>query len=96
MSKLKHVYTECDCGSDEHVIRFTFDEDDGDLYMSVFLNQYQSWWQRIWIAVKYVFGYKSKYGHFDCTCISGDETVKLASLFTKAAKVQKQHQQDQQ
>jgi len=56
---------ECQCYSDEHTLKFNIDDEDGYIYASVFLNQWNSWYKRIWIALKYVFGYKCKYGHFD-------------------------------
>lgn len=64
-------FFECMCGSDEHTLRFTlnFDVNDysGDypcIYTSIFLRE-KVWWERIWVAVKYVFGYKCIYGHWD-------------------------------
>lgn len=79
----KH-YIECDCHSDEHVLRFAIDSDDGELYLSTFLHHYQAWYKRVWIAVKYVFGYKSKYGHFDCTVMSGDNLYRLREVCDQA------------
>ncbi len=58
-------YFECDCNSPEHTLVFTLDREDNEIYTSVFLNQYRPWWHRIWIATKYVFGYKCIYGHFE-------------------------------
>jgi hypothetical protein len=43
-----------------------YDPEDNELYTSVFLNQYQNVFKRVWIALKYVFGYRCKYGHWDC------------------------------
>ncbi len=56
----------CDCMSDEHTLRFTFDLEDGEMWTGVYLHNYHNIFERIWIAIKYVFGYKCKYGHFDC------------------------------
>ena len=66
-------FFECECGADEHTLKFVYDKTDNELYLSVFLNQYRSWWKRIYIAIQYVFGYKCKYGHWDnWTMTSGD------------------------
>lgn len=81
---MERTYVECSCYSDEHVLRFTYDPDDKEIYTSVFLNDWEPWYKRVWKAVKYVFGYKSKYGHFDCTLIRGDEARKLRDLCNKA------------
>jgi len=63
---------QCECGSDEHTLKFSLDELTGDIeeleiWTSVFLHsEYHGFWGRLWIAVKYLFGYKCRYGHFDC------------------------------
>lgn len=65
MIKDKHAYFECHCRSPEHLLQFWMDEEDPPmLYAHVFLGE-DPWWKRIWNAVKYVFGYKCRYGHFD-------------------------------
>ena len=55
---------ECKCYSPEHRLTFFYNIDDG-LMASIFLNEYRRWYQRIWVAIKFVFGYKCRYGHWD-------------------------------
>lgn len=58
-------YIECDCGDFDHIFRITYWKDDPDfIYLSVHLRQ-QTFLRRLWHAIKYVFGYRSKYGDFD-------------------------------
>lgn len=73
-------YFECDCGSSEHTIRFTLDKEDPTIYTSVFLNQYRSLWERVWVALKYVFGYKCRYGHWDCWSMRDSDARKLRDM----------------
>ena len=76
-------FFECICMSDEHVIKFrldTYDHDNVELYMSIFLNQYRGFFGKLWIAIKYLFGYKCKYGHWDCTLLKLEDTDRLISL----------------
>ncbi len=73
-------YFECDCGSPEHALVFTLDKDYNEIYTSVFLSHWRPWWHRIWIAVKYVFGYKCKYGHFDCFSMQRKDAKRLISM----------------
>lgn len=75
-------FIECQCGSDEHVLRFTLsvDEDEQEIYTSVFLNQWESWYKRVWHAIKYVFGYKCKYGDWDCTILGETEVDQLQKM----------------
>lgn len=61
-------WIECTCTSPEHVLllRFFTDEKekyDHSLYVDVYL-QMPKWYKRIWRAIKYIFGYRSRYGDF--------------------------------
>lgn len=53
----------------------------------VALNQPASFFQRIVIAIKYIFGYKSRYGHFDSFCIDMENTNKLIEFCGKHKKL---------
>ena len=57
----------CACSSNEHQISLESFEDEGvkDLYLAFHLAQAKPWYRRIVNAVKYVFGYRCKYGDFD-------------------------------
>lgn len=72
----------CKCSSTEHQIHFGWwDEDeDGDVYMSVLLNPEYKWWKRIVLAVKYIFGYKCKYGQFDEVILDKKDIPKLEKI----------------
>lgn len=73
-------YLECACDSDEHTLRFTLDKDDGEIFTSVYLNHWLPWHKRVWLAVRYVFGYRCKYGHWDCTIINREGAKKLRAI----------------
>lgn len=72
------------CGSSEHVVRFQMFEDDigydKELIMDVFLNHTIPWYKRIFKSIKYVLGYKCKFGDFDEVIISPGEAIKLRKL----------------
>jgi hypothetical protein len=59
----KKVYLQCSCYSPEHLLTFSV-WDEGDIYAHVFLAP-EVWYKRIWKGLKYIFGYKCCYGHFD-------------------------------
>lgn len=82
MDSIKTVFLECACYSDEHTLKFTLDIDPEcvDFYTSVFLNQTNNFFKRIWVALKYVFGYKCKYGHWDCFLLRKEDTTKLIEM----------------
>jgi hypothetical protein len=80
-------YVECECGDAEHVLRFVLIDADGDenaeLYTETQLRVWRSFWQRIFVAVKYVFGAKSKYGAYDCTMLSKGEAERLRDFLKR-------------
>lgn len=77
-------YIECNCSCHEHSMRFVwFDEpDEKEMYMSVFLNQ-AGFWRRLWLGIKYIFGFKCKYGHFDEVLLTYPEIKQLYDLCEK-------------
>ena len=61
----------CACASDEHTLRlmhFKGDPEKADdldeVYWSVYLNPFP-WYKRLWIAMRYVLGHRSKFGSWD-------------------------------
>lgn len=79
-TKLETFY--CDVNSPEHVFRFVvspsaYEQEKTELYLEVFLHQYRSFFQRLLVSIKYLFGYKSKYGHWDVTTLSEDDVQRL-------------------
>jgi len=95
MKNVEYKYFECSCSSPDHTIRFVyFPEDDTigtDLYLDVQLNQTYSVFKRIWLAIKYVFGYTKKYGHWDCTIINPEDYDDLLWMIKRARMDHKQH-----
>jgi hypothetical protein len=86
MSSENNIYFECSCHSPEHLVKFSFyneETDEGDLYLSTFLNPEYRWYKRVWVAIKYIFGYKCKYGHFDETIIDPKDRDKFYNLAKK-------------
>lgn len=75
-------YFECACYSEEHTIKFVLDKDpeDPEIYVSVFLNQYRSWWKRLWVGIKYIFGYKCMYGHWDNWIMKDEDAQRLIDM----------------
>ena len=73
-------FFECKCGSDDHTLRFTLDKRDQEIYTSIFLNNYTNIFKRLFIAIKYIFGYKCEYGHRDCWIMRKDDSQKLFDM----------------
>lgn len=75
-------YFECRCDSIEHTLRFVVDNDPDDpcIYVEVNLNDWRGFWKRLWVGIKYIFGYKCKYGHWDITELKNEDIIKLKDI----------------
>lgn len=77
-------YFECACHSSEH--RLTFQLEPGEkgwppeMYCEMHLNNYRNIFKRIWVAIKYILGYKCRYGHWDCFIMRYEEAPKMIKL----------------
>lgn len=83
---MEHHYIECACDSGEHTLRITSDPGDEflPLWLEIHLVQYRAWYARIWVAVRYVFGYRSKYGSFDTVCLDAEQAERLIGVIRQA------------
>jgi len=54
------------CNSDEHSIEFAYDND--MMYFHIYLAK-TTFFKRVWLGIKYIFGYQCKYGEFDTVYI---------------------------
>lgn len=71
----------CKCNNTEHQLIFSyFPKDCGDVYVSVHLIPEYNLFKRIWKAIKYIFGHKSKYGHFDEFIFKKSDASKLQNV----------------
>ena len=70
----------CDCSSAEHQLIVRWDNDDKEVYVNVHLANVYGFWQRLWHAAKYVFGYKSRYGAFDEVSLRKEDADKLQKV----------------
>ena len=83
-------YFDCQCACAEHVLRFiyckAFKDEEPQLYLDIFLGQYRNFFQRTWLALKYVFGYKCKYGHFDNWIFKLEDAQRLRDMVNRYEK----------
>lgn len=77
INKTTHVFP-CPCSDPEHHIIYSMFDDEEEIYLHVQLNN-GKWYQRVWKAIKYVFGYKCKFGHFEEFIISSENYEHLKS-----------------
>ena len=71
----------CDCGDVSHQFIVSWYPDDEDwndeLYIQVHLNQSMGFWKRLWHSIKYVFGYKCRFGAFDEILLNKNDAKRL-------------------
>jgi len=67
----------CECNSLEHQIIFWYDKDEKELYCEPHLSSYNNFFKRLILGIKYIFGYKSKFGNWDETIFKPEELNKL-------------------
>lgn len=86
----EHIEIEvCKCGSLEHQVIFQFDPDPGyndEMCLSVHLNHDLPWYSRIVRAVKYIFGYKSKFGDYDEILLDRTQVLRIRNRFNSVLK----------
>ena len=70
----------CHCNSPEHQFILSYDCEEKEIYITPYLSSYLSFWKRIILAIKYIFGYRSKYGHWDCIILNTKEIKRLYLL----------------
>jgi hypothetical protein len=74
-----NYWFECICAHDEHTIRFTLDKEDKEIYTSVFLAN-RNFFKRIILGIKYIFGGKSRYGHFGHWVLAKEDADMLEKM----------------
>ncbi len=77
----------CECRSDEHQYIFYYSEDEIEegkkvpmVYVHPHLITYKSFWERLKSATKYLFGHRTKYGHWDEFMLSPKDAHKFQDI----------------
>jgi hypothetical protein len=76
-------FYECSCQSSEHLLKFKILDDkelSSEIYLEIFLLNEKNLLKRIIRGVRYIFGHKSKYGHFDEFILKKEEVDNLKNL----------------
>lgn len=70
----------CQCHNTEHQVLFHYDTEDKYVYIQVHLNTL-SFFKRFEYAVKYLFGFKSRYGAFSEFIVHQDDAEKFEKVY---------------
>ena len=95
MSIYKKELFVCDCDDVRHQIIFLYEEGTYDelndsineVYCEIYLNTWMTFWQRLIYGIKYIFGYKSKYGAFDVITLDPDDHERFQNIATQLTAV---------
>jgi hypothetical protein len=91
------LHLDCSCSSFDHSIRFMCDPLDPDciIYTEIILSHAGGFWWRVKNAIKYIFGRRSDYGHFDCFIMETGEQMLLHNFLEHITlrKLRKLHKQ---
>jgi hypothetical protein len=85
------LFVVCECRSPEHVIQLIANTEKADptvLYISVQLTPLP-WRKRLWGAIRYVFGYQCRYGHWDEAMIGAEEALHVHDFLSKTLEEKK-------
>lgn len=69
----------CDCNSSEHQIIIHKDSDENIVYCHIRLVK-RSFWKRLILGIKYIFGYKCKFGHWDEFVFKPEHSQQIQNL----------------
>jgi hypothetical protein len=78
----------CSCGSNEHFFVLQRFPDEEEVYLSIYLSRLR-FHKRVLNAIKYIFGYKSMYGHFSEICLDQVSQLRLATTLEYHIKTSK-------
>jgi len=73
-------FFECECGSSEHTMRFVIDKQDNLIYCDFYLKQFEPWYKRIYIALKYILKMRPHNSHFSSWILKKDDVEKLSKM----------------
>lgn len=79
----KTYYFQCECSSQDHTIGISFDAEDKEVTLHTQLAQHNSFFKRLVLAVKYVFGQTPTYGHWDTTMMNEEKFMDLYGIMTR-------------
>ena len=74
----------CSCNDPSHMLHFYYNEEDNDLIVTTVLRTEKNIFKRIWIALKYIFGYKRLMCEFSDTLLEENKIKELENLLSQA------------
>lgn len=80
----KTYYFQCDCSSQEHTFGVEFDVENKEVSMHMQLVKHPSIFKRIVVAVKYIFGYTTRFGgHWDLAIMNEERFMDFYNIMSR-------------
>ncbi len=81
-SYLQTEQFDCECASPDHSFKFALELDPvyPYVYMTPYITTYNSFFQRVWEALKYVFGNKRGMGKYDEVILKEKDVIRLQNF----------------
>lgn len=77
----------CECFSMEHqMVLINPNDGDNEIFVQVHLATHRNFFKRILVAIKYVFGYKSRFGAWDEFIWGPEQTKQLETFLANRSK----------
>jgi len=75
-------FIRCDCHSPEHqfILEYWPDDDPGEMYLSIHLVTWKNILRRAWVAILYILGRRSRYGHWDEVIINREKAIEIGEF----------------
>lgn len=90
--KIQEIFR-CNCGAPEHMVTVDLyewkDFGDVDLYLQVTADQMYSWPKRVWLAIKFIFGYPSLKWH--SVDLEYDDVIRLEKVLARYKEIRKKY-----
>lgn len=84
MTECETEYFECQCGSEEHSVKFhlSLDDEPADtcLYLCTYMDNRRGFWRRLWLGLRYAFGHQSEYGAFGSWLLQPSDAARLGDM----------------
>ena len=92
----KELFLTCSCHWIEHQLVLGFETDDGwndECFIQYHLRPFESFWRRLFRAVKYAFNPKCPYGSWDEFILKKEDTKRLIDYLTEVHAIQSKNAQ---
>jgi len=91
IENLKNEYFECACHCNDHLMIACLNREDNELYIQMHLLPHKNIFRRMWLAVKYIFGYRSKFGDYEEFIFNNDDAERLIAILKELKKYEKRN-----